>query len=823
MRPVVLLLLVAIVVALVASRSSRALGAAAPAAAAAAAAAGAPLAAAAPLSALHAAVAAEMPRADEQTDDEVVARLADPELLQNAEHVAIVTSTVGFWQGVFFYGGDEDGAGTTVLNGIVHGFMLGGGLESKWLAPLTMVEMMYQCTSSADACAESSKSLAIMLGMQLASAETADALRSMARWARERLPADLLDATKHADLRAGVLAQRKVRELAARLRRPLLAAEAKLAPRLAQGARALARASHGAVAKAAVARAPQIAARVAAAAPQKAAARAASAMAAKAAQGAGAKLAARLATRLATGVAGKAMGRLLLMAGGPAGVAAFLLQTAFDVATGVLDALCVGDFADQCHLSRAELQSIADAYGPVFDGAAAGPLLELRYQRRQSAAARAAAVQLARQRALARLVGDGNAMYRMTGVASLGAWLARVAALGPNRQLAEFARLKTLLELTSDAAAGYAAEREMCLATEGAAWSAAHGVCAVTGATCCARTEAVKRFFAFADANAEAGAGAARLVLYAMSDDPRVLVDAFEEHAADRSAWLRREAALDDDEEQLGLAHAVRVATLAVLSGERAVASAADARALLTRTHAQLPGSSAALTAALLDASLWESLTWPEVDDPAQKSARYFLHSYPALLALSYRWVPDGPRVSHKAACAGGAAEGLCLPDKAQMLDMHVCPFLRAQKPDAARRDKRMFEGDGPGLRVNWERGVCVPTTRYCEAYARYPALHGERENDRCAQGLGSEMQAKVGKEAAAFLCVGQTLGPMGWAQCAAGRAAAGGPPGACADVRRLCADGEGDCECAWPAFLEPFRFVGGDTVTGFLHKYAQQ
>jgi hypothetical protein len=366
--------------------------------------------------------------------------------------------------------------------------------------------------------------------------------------------------------------------------------------------------------------------------------------------------------------------------------------------------------------------------------------------------------------------------------------------------------------------------------------------------------------YAYADASADGAASlvaAAKLVLYALLDDASVLVDVFDaarkwkragaatgaaDVTLDRAAfaawqsdarhknWLRAEAELDDDERDapVGLEHTVRVAAVRVLAGQSAPKTASAALALLRSCHEALASPNAAsVRDAVLDADGMLD-AWPSLDEEDRRKEDAhadvrFLRSYPALLALSYRWddvatsassasTASAASAASSASTASGASDGcglaenrhgFCVPDPATMLDMHVCKYLKAGRRSNDGGDVREFGNPAKlGHIVDWRRATCAVSTDYCERYEHYPTLNGNID-EGCT---GAERSSRDFKGTSTLGCMLPLWDPISKAVCLARVKSGELPPRQCESVRQACAKGDERCRCVIPNYLDPLR-----------------
>jgi hypothetical protein len=757
---------------------------------------------------------------------------------EDAEAAASVDATLGFFAGFFRVGpGEKTGLAAQIIQPLILGFMLEAGISPKLrnrARSLAIFSFAWQCTSTTDdggaGCAQAGQNFAESVAESVVEdivGNKDNPVRKVAQRARRLLGKSatrLLDPLKHPELAKAVMAQRRAKkamqEAASRLAdlalRPLEGAAKKLGGKLAARAASVSK----------------VWTKLVGATAKKMASRAAVA----AATDAGTSLATKVATKIGAKLLTKMTARLAMAAN----VAAFVLEILVDVTLQLLDQFCVGNFAEGCHLTHAEVAETSRYFVSRFDEAVPLALAtkeSAMYRKRVSEAARLREELALRQLTVQMLVNDSTTMFHMTNFTTLEAWVAALQRMTDAQQLESLMQVKQTLQSRALGAAELASRRSVCNMREGASWIETQRTCSVTPRSCCARAAAASALYEYAAgsaADAASAASAAKLVLLAMLDNASILLDVFEAVQSYRAgapspavfaawlvdrgptgypAWLQAEADLDDDDERLGLEHTVRVATVRVLARGTRLASRAEALALLRTCHAELPKSSPEVRDVALDED-GMSDEWPS--DPASVVAGdefpdvRFLRSYPALLALSYQWSGVGATsATGSDGCGVSATElGFCLPDRSAMLHNHVCRFLRAGSSKEG-EDRRDFGSSGKlGHVVDWSAGTCAAPTDYCERYEHYPTLGGNID-DGCT---GDEVKRRGVREATTYGCMlavpAPGLGlPAALACVAAGNATQGSVPSRqCESVRATCAKGDARCTCVIPTYLDPLR-----------------
>jgi hypothetical protein len=537
-----------------------------------------------------------------------------------------------------------------------------------------------------------------------------------------------------------------------------------------------------------------------------------------------------------------------------ANIAALLLEVAVDVTAMLMDKFCVGNFSRDCHVDSDHVSALSRHFVQQFDTIV--PLVTreragIMYKARVSDARVRETTFDFYQNAVQMMVNDREIMFQLTNFRNVRDWVNALESMSYEKQLQSLMGVKVRLVEYATMASKYAAEKKVCEEDARSVWmDEQDGVCSVRAKTCCARVRATDEMYRYAGASSDAAkalVAASKLVAYALQDEMWLLVDVFEaalKHFARQAPltpsdfgawiatknfgdWMRAEAERDDDAELVGLEHTVRLATARALALKHGYMpkSKAAADAVLRSCHAELTPS-ADLREAVLDAEAM-SESWPSIgreDTDAYADIR-FLRSYPPLLALSYRWHDVGKTSeAHNDGCVGDENRaGYCVPDRAAMLDKHVCRFLKAgqqQKglPGAADEstapdgDVRNFANDGKlGHVVDWTNRTCAVSTEYCERYELYPTLDGHVD-DGCTP---EEVNSRRLNEAHSLTCVGScammVLNPMMYAApcgiCVA-RARSENkmfPARQCESVRRLCEAGDSRCRCARPPYTKAF------------------
>ena len=741
--------------------------------------------------------------------------------------------------------GTEQGLGTQLISGIVHDIAMsaittGGAKLGAALAPLTVLEMVYQCSSlggeDTSGCASSSTFLALQLGMKWkgvpsamrgwfttaraqwniaapkqtfgALAEFVKATRAMHAAAAQTVQMTAMNAAEGAALRA---ASKQIVGAAAK---QVSGAATKIA------ASAVAQAG-GPVARAAAERGVATAVRVAA-------------------SGVGSRAAA-IGASIGASVAGQFATKAVAMLGGPIGVAVFVAQLALSAVTAHLDASCAGDFAEHCHATRDALvrltgesspmramfkQELQRRFGPNALGSPDLTLLQpLSFDADRVAATRASMRGAAYRKAFETIVSGGNYEF-----SSMAEWVERLRQKEPTAQFAEIYEVTHRVAASGEALLDVQVALALCNLEKEAGYEYDARVsvapCRAGRDACCKRGAAVASMVRAANARPSACA-AIKFAVSAIGDAGAVadvygaMPGSAGATAATWAAWRSSGAMAPAMAFARTLSRRVsgatkpmaypsdvmRVAcTLGVVDilAERASAkSGAEALAVLRRAYAEA-----------LSAVFGEEGELP-VDElllpwPSHKAGDVaWMNTDPMLMGLAVRWIRKGKPgeshvgESHEAACAAGG-EGRCLPDFAQYANTHVCPHIHAGK-DAD--DPRVYEAEG--LRaahgVEWGTGVCTQTTKYCEEYGMHPEpVDGTVE---CPAGEKAQL---YGLTALYFAKLGSPpLLPQNLC----------GAPSQCATKRAYCSRG-GACTCSQDVTSKALGALGiGETGAGFLKK----
>jgi hypothetical protein len=776
----------------------------------------------------------------ERTDEEADAERTDEDALVAAatdgnemEVVATAVAALGEWQGIL----EEEGvvADLAFLETLAVTFLLDQGTSSSKLAPLALFAMIWECHKSAEKCKDVSIQFAQIAAMQwvlpnvgkivtkVGSKITRIAklmpkpgpgLRLAFKQVRAiRDAARVLTNTGKSTAKLNALAQ-KVGDAAAKR---------VLKSRAASAIRSAAKEG----AKVAEKAAATLTKRVAAA--SKGASAAKSALAATKAVMAAEKVAVAAGKMAAVAAAKQAAAKLLSMLGGPVGVAIMIAQIGGDVAGAVLDAKCVGNFAEKCHPDAESLLALSTEYQYEFNAlmrngaeqvnakewAYVPPIDDVVAENIRAATAR---------RVRARVLNEN--IFKLTGGhGSLNDWVVALKKLSKEKQFSALMSAKHFLDKRCEIDIAEQQAVDVCQKTPGAKWLPTLSACSVQKSVCCSRVDAARRMIAFADAD-NAGMACMKLAVFATNDVPEFLVDLLMDFVTEMGsiplsraafqAWTpvpKRGEGLYDRAVRLTLVQALSGKHDGLLDGKDPAARARDA---VFRTYTSVGGKE-------VDDVLDKATQWPGPSNGGQlpKENKQWLHSHPTILLLSRRWVPLAPNghalaydVDHDAACGGAYEDGLCLPDYKQLMRWHVCPFVRAGEWDEKATEHRNFDSDSEGHIYDWKKDTCMPSTEYCEAYSRFPAS----TDAACTSGE----KAKLGVATAAFIAgSGMALSLMGpFAITPIGILAAwallSGGPKQCDTQRDACRKanaGASGCSCYVPSHLEPWKFIGAETI----------
>lgn len=752
--------------------------------------------------------------------------------MEDIEATASVAATIGFFaafKGFFtpdtVAGSASHGIGAQILEPLILGLMTEAGLDGNAsLVPLTVFAFAWKCSRTTDdggaGCVQGlqdiGRSVAEMLARELVLGGNESKLRGyaakVAQFARNKLSSTLLQAANHPEIARVVGIYKRAQE-AMRGASRLLGTEA-VAKRIAER----------------MARVTRLWTKVLSVTNRS--------IATHAAKDVTQQLVAKQLTKSAT--------RLTKAAN----VAALLLEVAVDVTAMLMDKFCVGNFSRDCHVDSNHVSALSKHFVQQFDTIVPLKTLErasIMYKARVSDATVRETTYDFYQNAVQMMVNDRDIMFKLTNFRTVRDWVNALESMSYEKQLQSLMGVKVRLVEHATMASKYAAEKKVCEQDARSVWMDEQDVCSVRAKTCCARVRATDEMYRYAGASSDAAkalVAASKLVAYALQDEMWLLVDVFEaalKHFARQAPltpsdfgawiattkfgdWLRAEAERDDDVELVGLEHTVRLATARALALKHGYMpkSKESADALLRACHAELT-SSADLREAVLDAEAM-SESWPSIgreDTDAYADIR-FLRSYPPLLALSYRWHDAGnTSEARNDGCVGDENRaGYCVPDRAAMLDKHVCRFLKAgqqQKglPGAADEstapdgDVRNFANDGKlGHVVDWNRSTCAVSTEYCERYELYPTLDGNVD-EGCTP---EEVNSRRLNEYASFRCVTACMLaalPSNAIECGVcklrGEVEDDFPARQCESVRRLCEAGDSRCRCARPPYTEAF------------------
>lgn len=766
-----------------------------------------------------------------------------PTPIEDIETTASVAATLGFYEafdGFFAIGTEEEmgsqGIATQIIEPLILGLLQEIGLSDPKLLPLTVFSFAWKCKRTVDdegagcvqAVRDLGESVAEMAACELVVEGRAKELRGyvsrLAENVRGKLPTSrLLDATKHPEIAKVVNEHRKARDLmkhaADTLERTAKSGLDDVAQKL---ARTKIQRKMGTVTRLWT--------------------KLTSVTAKKIATRASVSIATDVGVKVATEVATKQLAKTATRLAKAANVAVLLLEVAVDVTLMLLDKFCVGNFDPKCHLAAEHVKQLSEYFIAQFHQHV--PREESRasimYTKRISESKKNDIESDVRGAVIENMVQNPNNFFLMTGFPTPRAWVAMLKGMPFAEQLESLMNVKLVLTKESNDAIALGTAKLACNSEPGASWIETERVCSVTPTTCCSRVAATDAMYAYASASsdaAKAAASAAKLVLYALLDDVRVLVDIFEaaiellqprervltphdfevlRNDTRFASWLKSEAERDDDDKLVGLEHTVRLATVRVLARVDYVQSKAETIALLRACHKALASRSAneARERALDEEGM--SDTWPSLgrEDTDEFANIRFLRSYPALLALSYRWHPyNRTSQGYNAGCGlGDGNVGHCVPDTAAMLHAHVCPFLKARQqqpgmpgaaddvsaPDGDVRD--FSKNNKLGHIVDWNAKTCAVSTDYCERYEYYPTLNGSAD-EGCKY---DESAKRKGLESLSFYCLTSCVSGLGGVACAACIASAATqnlPSKQCESVRNICQNGDSRCRCEMPPY----------------------
>lgn len=735
--------------------------------------------------------------------------------------------------------GTQQGLGAQLISGIVHDIALsaiaaGGAKVGAALAPLTVLEMAYQCSSlggeDTSGCASSSTFLALQLGMKFkgvpsalkgwfstarsqwniarptktfgALVEFVNATRAMHSAAAQAVKMTAMNAAEGAALRA---ASKQIVGAAAK---QVSSAATKIA------ASAVAQ-SGGAVARAAAERGVATAVRVAA-------------------SGVGSRAAA-IGASIGASVAGQFATKAVAMLGGPIGVAVFVAQLALFAVTAHLDASCAGDFAEHCHATREALvrltgdsspmramfaQELRRRFGPNALSSPDLTLLQpLSFDADRVEATRASMRGTAYRSAFETIVSGGNWPFN-----SMKEWVETLRLKETKEQFAEIYQVTHTVAAHGDLLLDVAVPLALCKLEKDAGYAYDESVsvvrCRAGRDACCKRATAVKSMVRAANARPSACA-AIKFAVSAIGDAGAVadvygaMPGSASATAATWAAWrsagavaFARTLSRQVQGATKPMAYpsdVMRVAcTLGVVDilAERASAkSGAEALAVLRKSYAE---GLAVIFGEVGELPVDELLLpWPshKAGDVA------WMNTDPMLMGLAVRWIRKGkPGESHDAACAADG-DGRCQPAFAQYASTHVCPHIHAGKDASTADDPRVYEAEGlrAGHVVEWGTGVCTQTTTYCEEYGMHP-----EPVDKSVECPTGEKAQLYGLTALYFAKLGSPpLLPQNLC----------GAPSQCAAKRAYCSGG-GACTCSQDVTSKALGALGiGETGAGFLKK----
>ena len=712
--------------------------------------------------------------------------------------------------------GVKQGLGAQIISGIVHEVALDAITQAKGvrtglaLAPITVLEMVYQCSSlggeDTSGCATSSTFLVMQLANKWKGAPSAArAWFNAAKTTYNIRPPEKSFGSLARFVRNVRLAHQAARTATTAASKQVVGATAARVSAAATKIAATAVAqSSGPVANAAAARGVAGSVRVAAS---------------------GARA---IGARVGASVAGQLASKAVSFLGGPVGVAVFVMQFTLGAVTAYLDSACSGDFASHCHATRETLERLTGRGSPMkqtFDnemrrrfGDDAGTykdkmlLQPLSFDAERVEVARAALRGVVYRQVFAQMLALDRFQF-----STMDAWVDRLSTLEKGQQFAEIFEVAKHVATEGELVLDDLVPKELCKQAEGYTFDSkqSHAKCRATRGACCKRAAAVASMVRAAHARSSACA-AIKFAVCAIGD-AGAAADVYEAMGADATpeqwrAWDALAFARTRTTRAHGLVKPrlfaddiLRVAcTLGIvdlLAERRKVGSSAEALALLRAKFTE--GLAAVFGEPGLELPSDELLVpWPKQDD------RTWLHTDPMLMGLAVRWIrtgapgePTKTGESHEEACAAEGA-GFCAPDFAQYTHTHVCPHIHAGKEVNEKPDPRVYDDARIGHSVVWSTGECSASTAYCEEYSFHP--EPVDTNAKCPS--DEDAALKLGETAYA---VGLLKGNI-----------CGAPP-QCNAKRRYCSKlSAGACKCS-PAISNQVisNIGGGETGAGWIKK----
>ena len=755
-----------------------------------------------------------LPPAEAARLTDAVSESPEAEIFE-AEATEALSIFAGLLEGTFSKG-VEQGLGAQILSGIVHEVALGAIAQAKGvkmglaLAPVTVLEMVYQCSSlggqDTSGCATSSTFLALQLGNKWKGAPSAArawfntakatynikpperSFGSLAQFVRN------VRLTHQAARTATTAASKQV--VGATAARVSAAATNIAAAAVAQGS--------GPVAKAAAARGVSGSLRIAAS---------------------GARA---IGARVGASIAGQLASKAVSFLGGPVGVAVFVMQFTLGAVMTYLDSECSGDFASHCHATRETLERLTGRGSPMkqtFDNEMRRRfgddaniytdkmlLQPLSFDAERVEVARAAKRGVVYRQVFADMLARGKFSF-----STMDGFLEHLSTLEKGEQFADIFEVATQVAREGEKVLDELVPNELCQQAEGYTFDSkqSHAKCRATRGACCKRAAAVASMVRAAHARSSACA-AIKFAVCAIGD-AGAAADVYEAMGADATpeqwrAWDALAFARTRTTRAHGLVKPrlfaddiLRVAcTLGIvdlLAERRKVSSSAEALALLRAKFTE--GLAAVFGEPGLELPSDELLVpWPKQDD------RTWLHTDPMLMGLAVRWIrtggpgePTKTGESHEEACAAEGA-GFCAPDFAQYTHTHVCPHIHAGKEVNEKSDPRVYDDARIGHSVVWSTGECSASTAYCEEYSFHP--EPVDTNEKCP----SDEKAAYELGEAAYV-----LGLLQGRVC--------GAPKQCNAKRRYCSKlAAGACTCWSPISSQIIANIGGgETGAGWIKK----
>ena len=378
---------------------------------------------------------------------------------------------------------------------------------------------------------------------------------------------------------------------------------------------------------------------------------------------------------------------------GPVGIALIALELIFMAVSLVLDALCVGNYGEDCHVTPEELKQLNDdQIQMVVSAMETSELVDLILEVNTDGwTGYAEARSYMRGAYMSR---NRESVSRIFGTETVADWFVglRESETTPTDALQLIADFKRFVDEQNDTAVYDAAVRVPCKARGGTMLG---NVCTANKETCFAYIDSVE---SLVGSKGAAFGNAAKFATVQLS----VLFTSSIRLAVEAHKSKNAPAAYDDK--------LIDSVGKCIRNVKGRVATFEDAIGAMRAVDPDVAGE----IAQCLDSS-----DWTVVDDSFEARAKW-AHESAHVRRESFRWVERVQNAlkytTPSEARASANKDGICVRDAAAAMNLHVCPYIVASTKKSGDL-QYVVDRDVPAHAVNWKTGACTRTARYCERY----------------------------------------------------------------------------------------------------------